>query len=59
MPSHYFGKNDGVNRLEEFIGVMGQSPLNMSDKPAEINSGDRLTAFEYDTRITPIAQKYY
>ncbi len=57
MPSHYFGKDDGVNRLGAFMGVMGQSPLDMSDKPADIDSGDRLTAKIYGVRIAKIAQK--
>lgn len=25
IPSHYFGKDDSVNRLGAFLGVMGQS----------------------------------
>ena len=27
LPSHYFGKSDGVNRLGSFLGLMGQSPM--------------------------------
>lgn len=59
MPSHYFGKDDGVNRLGSFLGVMGQSQLDMSDKPAEIHSGDRLTAFKFGQRIAGAAKRWH
>ena len=58
MPSHYFGKDDGVNRLGAFLGVMGQSQLDMSDKPAEIHPGDRLTALKFGRRIAEATHKW-
>ena len=59
MPSHYFGKKDDeVNRLGAFLGVMGQSELDMSDKPAEIHSGDRLTAEKFGTRIAEAVRRW-
>lgn len=58
MPSNYFGKDDGVNRLGSFLGVMGQSELNMSDQPAEIDKGDRLTAVKFGQRIAQAARRW-
>ena len=58
MPSHYFGKDDEVNRLGAFLGVMGQSQLDMSDKPAEIHPGDRLTAEKFGTRIAKAVHRW-
>lgn len=58
MPSHYFGKDDNVNRLGAFLGVMGQSQLDMSDKPAEIHPGDRLTAEKFGTRIAEAVARW-
>jgi NAD(P)H dehydrogenase (quinone) len=40
MPSYYLGKSDGVNRLGSFLGVMGQSQMDMSGKEAVLDSGD-------------------
>ena len=51
MPSHYLGKSDGVNRLGSFLGVMGQSQMDMSGKEAVLDSGDRLTAEKFGQRI--------
>ncbi|MEM8829422.1 MAG: flavodoxin family protein [Cyanobacteria bacterium P01_G01_bin.19] len=58
MPSHYFGKDDEVNRLGSFLGVMGQSELDMSDKPAEIHPGDALTAIKFGQRIAEAAKRW-
>lgn len=58
MPSHYFGKDDKVNRLGSFLGVMGQSELDMSDKPAEIHPGDRLTTVQFGQRIAEAAKRW-
>lgn len=58
LPSQYQGKDDGVNRLGAFLGVMGHSPLDMSGKPAEIDSGDRLTAQRYGERIAQATHRW-
>ncbi|MBF2014639.1 MAG: NAD(P)H-dependent oxidoreductase [Rivularia sp. T60_A2020_040] len=58
LPSNYFGKDDGVNRLGAFIGVMGQSAIDMSGKPAEIEPGDALTAQRYGERIAGATQRW-
>ncbi|MGF1672816.1 MAG: flavodoxin family protein [Rivularia sp. (in: cyanobacteria)] len=58
LPSNYFGKDDGVNRLGAFIGVMGQSAIDMSGKPAEIDPGDALTAQRYGERIAIATQRW-
>jgi NAD(P)H dehydrogenase (quinone) len=58
LPSVYFGKDDGVNRLGSFLGVMGQSSLDMSGKPPELDPGDRLTAEKYGQRIAEAARRW-
>lgn len=58
MPSKYFGQNDGVNRLGSFLGVMGQSDLDMSGKPAELHPGDRLRAVKFGQRIAEATQRW-
>jgi len=58
LPSAYFGKTDGVNRLGSFLGVMGQSNLDMSGNPAEIDSGDRLSSEQYGQRIAEAVQRW-
>lgn len=51
LPSQYFGNRDGVNRLGSFLGVMGQSPMNMGGGKATLEEGDRLTAEKYGQRL--------
>ncbi|NJL60890.1 MAG: flavodoxin family protein [Methylacidiphilales bacterium] len=58
MPSFYYGKDDGVNRLGSFMGVMGQSAMDMSGKNAEIDSGDKLTAERLGIRMAEMLQKF-
>jgi len=58
MPSQYAGKDDGVNRLGSFLGVMGQSDLDPSGGEATIHPGDQLTAEKYGQRIATIAQRH-
>jgi NAD(P)H dehydrogenase (quinone) len=58
LQSFLFGKDDGVNRLGGFIGVMGQSPFDMSNKEAKLDPGDRLTAERYGQRIAEVTQRW-
>ena len=58
MPSHYIGKDDGVNRLGSFMGVMGQSSLDMSGAPAVVDEGDRLTAMNFGRRMSEAVQRW-
>ncbi|MBW4656162.1 MAG: flavodoxin family protein [Kaiparowitsia implicata GSE-PSE-MK54-09C] len=58
LPSAYFGKDDGVNRLGSFLGVMGQSPLKTDGSDAEVDSGDRLTAEKYGYRLAEAAHRW-
>ncbi|MDX2214683.1 MAG: flavodoxin family protein [Oculatellaceae cyanobacterium bins.114] len=58
LPSVYAGKTDGLNRLGSFLGVMGQSILDMSGAPAEIDPGDRLTAETYGQRIAEATHRW-
>ena len=58
LPSSYQGKNDGVNRLGGFMGVMGQSALDMSGKPPEVDPGDALTAERYGERVAYCTQRW-
>lgn len=58
LPSHYFGRDDGVNRLGSFIGVMGQSQLDMSGAAPVLEVGDRLTAESYGRRIAEAVYRW-
>ncbi|MDF5725689.1 MAG: flavodoxin family protein [Rhizonema sp. PD37] len=58
LQSFLFGKDDGVNRLGGFLGVMGQSPLDMSGKEAQIDSGDRLTSERFGQRIAEVTKRF-
>lgn len=58
LQSFLFGKDDGVNRLGGFLGAMGQSPLDMSEKEAVIDSGDRLTAERFGQRIAEVTKRW-
>lgn len=58
LPSPYFGKDDGINRLGSFLGVMGQSPMNTSGEKAALEEGDRLTAEKYGQRIAEAALRW-
>ncbi|EKQ68721.1 multimeric flavodoxin WrbA [Leptolyngbyaceae cyanobacterium JSC-12] len=51
LPSQYLGKQDGVNRLGSFLGIMGQSPMGTGGEEPVLESGDRLTAQNYGRRI--------
>jgi NAD(P)H dehydrogenase (quinone) len=56
--SAYLGKDDGVNRLGSYLGVMGQSLLDMSGNPPQLDEGDRLTASKLGFRIATAAQRW-
>lgn len=56
--SAYVGKDDEVNRLGSYLGVMGQSLVDMSGKPPELNGGDRLTAEKLGFRIATATQRW-
>jgi NAD(P)H dehydrogenase (quinone) len=58
MPSFYYGKTDGINRLGSFLGVMRQSPMDMSGKEAVLDSGDKLTAEKFGQLIAEVTQKF-
>ncbi|MCU0537454.1 MAG: flavodoxin family protein [Hydrococcus sp. Prado102] len=58
LQSFLFGKDDGINRLGGFLGVMGQSPLDMSGKEATIDPGDRLTAERFGQRLAEATQRW-
>ncbi|MBW4629860.1 MAG: NAD(P)H-dependent oxidoreductase [Brasilonema octagenarum HA4186-MV1] len=58
LSSFLFGKDDGINRLGSFLGVMGQSQLDMSGKEAEIDAGDRLTSERFGQRIAEITKRW-
>lgn len=58
LPSQYVGKTDGVNRLGSFLGVMGQSPMNLAGGNADLESGDRLTAEYFGQRIATAATRW-
>lgn len=58
MSSKLFGKEDGLNRLGSYLGVMGQSWLDMSGKPPELDPGDRLTSVLFGKRIAEATQRW-
>ena len=47
----------GVNRLGSFMGVMGNSELDMSGAPAQVESGDLASANLYGQRLVTVAHK--
>jgi len=58
LQSFLFGKDDGINRLGGFLGVMGQSPLDMSGKEAVLDPGDRLTSERFGYRIAEATKRW-
>jgi NAD(P)H dehydrogenase (quinone) len=58
MPSFFFGKDDGINRLGSFLGLMGQAQLDMSKNASEIDSGDRLSSVKFGLRIAEASQRW-
>lgn len=58
LSSFLLGKDDGINRLGSYMGVMGQSALDMSGKPAELDSGDKLTAHKLGARVANMVQRF-
>ncbi len=56
--NQYSDAPDAVNRLGSYAGVMGQSPPDMTGKPAEVHQGDLLTAQNYGKRIAEAAQRW-
>ncbi|MEL6400258.1 MAG: flavodoxin family protein [Cyanobacteria bacterium J06626_4] len=58
MPSQYLGKDDGVNRLGSFMGLMGQSPMALGDADAQLDAGDRLTCINFGQRIAEAAERW-
>ncbi len=57
LPSQFLEKDDGVNRLGSFLGVMGQG-TDLSASEAKLNPGDRLTAFRFGQRIAEATQRW-
>jgi NAD(P)H dehydrogenase (quinone) len=51
-------RNGGINRLGSYIGVMGQSEVDMTGAPAILDEGDRLTSEHYGNRIATAAQRW-
>lgn len=47
----------GVNRLGSFMGVMGNSPLDMTGAPAQVVPGDLESAKLYGQRLVAMTQK--
>jgi len=58
FPSEYQGKDDGVNRLGSFMGVMGRSMPDMSGGPANVHPGDLKTARLYGQRLANVAHRW-
>jgi NAD(P)H dehydrogenase (quinone) len=58
MPGVYTGKDPGINRLGSFLGIMGQSVLDMSGAPATLEPGDELTSKLFGQRIATAAHRW-
>lgn len=56
LPSQFLEKDDGVNRLGSFLGVMGQGTDQST--PEALNPGDRLTAFRFGQRIAEATKRW-
>jgi NAD(P)H dehydrogenase (quinone) len=51
-------RTPGINRLGSFMGVMGQSAIDMSGAPATLDDGDRSTAEHYGQRIATAVKQW-
>lgn len=59
LPSQFLGKDDGVNRLGSFLGVMGQgTDLNQFEDELALDPGDHLTAYRFGQRIAEATQRW-
>ncbi|MDQ2096317.1 MAG: flavodoxin family protein [Tychonema bourrellyi B0820] len=59
LPSQFLEKDDGVNRLGSFLGVMGQgTDLSGVEAKLALDPGDRLTAFRFGKRIAEAAERW-
>ncbi|MDS3860665.1 flavodoxin family protein [Thermosynechococcaceae cyanobacterium BACA0444] len=58
LPSHYIGKDDGVNRLGSFLGVMGQSPMGPGGTAATLDPGDTITAHQFGQRLAVAVKRW-
>ncbi|MGI8504791.1 MAG: flavodoxin family protein [Hassallia sp.] len=59
LQSFLVGKDDGVNRLGGFLGVMGESQLDMSGKEAVLDPGDAKTAERFGQRIAEATKRWF
>ena len=50
IPSTYFGKTDGLNRLGVYLGAAGQTPF-APGTPASVEPGDVLTGETYGRHV--------
>jgi NAD(P)H dehydrogenase (quinone) len=57
LPSFYMGKDDGLNRLGSFSGVMGQNSNAMGAVPV-LDSGDGLSGEKLGARVAEIVAKF-
>lgn len=58
LESCLFGKDDGLNRLGGYLGVMGQTQLDVNRKEAVLDAGDRLTAESFGQRIAAVTKRW-
>ncbi|MEH1926504.1 MULTISPECIES: flavodoxin family protein [unclassified Nostoc] len=58
LQSFLSGKDDGVNRLGGFLGVMGQSQLDTSGKEPLLDPGDYLTSLRFGQRIAEATKRW-
>ena len=59
LPSQFLEKDDGVNRLGSFLGVMGQGiDLSQTSTQLALDPGDQLTAFRFGQRVAQASQRW-
>jgi NAD(P)H dehydrogenase (quinone) len=56
LPSSYYGRSDGFNRLGTFLGVMGYGSQ-PSESPAAVDPGDLLTAEGLGRRVAEFVKR--
>lgn len=51
-------RTPGINRLGSFMGVMGQSAMDMTGAPAQLDDGDRSTSEDFGQRIATAVKQW-
>ncbi|MBP0021386.1 MAG: flavodoxin family protein [Cyanobacteria bacterium SBLK] len=52
-------QEDGTNRLGSFLGVMGNTPADMTRKEPILDPGDRLTSEKFGQRVAEATKRWH